>query len=99
MQTSALQGIHQRYHHHLYNKKNEALTTLHELCLKINSKYILISFNSEGFIGYKEMVSMLKTLGDVKTYKKKYNVYRGCRNLKNRSLYVYEYLFLVRRGV
>ena len=96
---SSVSGIPVDWNKSLYNKKNEALTTLHELCLKINSKYILISFNSEGFIGYKEMVSMLKTLGDVKTYKKKYNVYRGCRNLKNRSLYVYEYLFLVRRGV
>lgn len=95
---SAVSGIPVDWNKSAYNKKSESLNALELLCKKIKAKYILISFNSEGFIEYKEMTNMLKKLGHVTTYKKKYNVYRGCRNLNNRNLYVYEYLFLLKKG-
>ena len=40
---------------------------------------------------------MLKKIGKVTVLEKKYNVYRASRNLKDRSLYVKEYLFIVEK--
>ena len=38
-------------------------------------------------------------IGKITTLEKKYNAYRASRNLKNRNIYVYEYLFLVKKGL
>ena len=96
---SKVSGIPTGWNKSSYNKKMEALKSLKELCENLKAKYILISFNSEGFISYEEMINMLKVLGKVKTFDKKYNVFRACRNLKNREIHVYEYLFLLEKGV
>ncbi len=36
--------------------------------------------------------------GKVTTYERKYNTFRGCRNLRNRPIRVTEHLFLVERS-
>ena len=40
---------------------------------------------------------MLREIGQVKVFEIPYNTYRGSRNLRNRSIYVTECLFLVDR--
>ena len=40
---------------------------------------------------------MLREIGQVKVFEIPYNAYRGARNLRGRSLYVTECLFLVDR--
>ena len=97
-EISKVSGIPVGWNKSNYNKKDLALASLKNLCKDLNAKYILISFNSEGFIKYEEMVDMLKELGDVRTFDTKYNVFRGCRNLCKRDIYVYEYLFLLHKG-
>ena len=57
----------------------------------------MFSYNSEGFVSYEEMVALLEALGDVRVFDKKYNVFRGCRNLQKRDFYVKEYLFLLKK--
>lgn len=96
---SKVSGIPTNWNKSNYNKRQEALFSLEKLCEDLKAKYILISFNSEGFITYKEMVDMLKKLGKVKTFTMKYNVFRACRNIKKRNIYVYEYLFLLEKEV
>lgn len=97
---SKVSGIPTDWNKSTYNKKAEALRSLKELCQNLNSKYILISFNSEGFVSYEEMTTMLESMGDVKTFDHKYNVFRACRNLKDRDIHVFEYLFLLKkRGI
>lgn len=94
---SKVSGIPVGWNKSNYNVKSEALSSLNSLVSNINAKYLLISFNSEGYISYDEMVSMLKQYGTVRTFDKEYNTFRACRNLNNRSLHVKEYLFLLRK--
>ena len=96
---SKVSGIPKNWNKSNYNKKLNALNSMKELCIDLNASYILISYNSEGYISYDEMLTMLKKLGEVKIFTKNYNVYRGCRNLNNRYIYVREFLFLLKKGV
>ena len=94
---SKVSGIPDNWNRSNYNKRKEALTAMEDLCKNLNAKYLLISYNSDGFITKKEMTDMLKKIGKVTVLEKKYNVYRASRNLKDRSLYVKEYLFIVEK--
>lgn len=94
---SLVSGIPQDWNKSNYNKKSKALISLKELINKIKAKYILISYNSEGFITFNEMLLMLQSFGTVETFSKDYNVFKGCRNLKNRNIHVLEYLFLLKK--
>lgn len=98
-EISCVSGIPTNWNKSNYNKKNMALKTLYDLCKNIKATYVLISFNSEGFVSFDEMIHMLETLGNVRTFNQNYNVFRGCRNLQNRDIHVTEYLFLLKKGV
>lgn len=94
---SKVSGIPVGWNQSDYNKKATALNSLTDICTNINATYILVSYNSEGFVSYDEMVNMLESLGDVKVFDKNYNVFRACRNLKDRDIHVTEYLFLLKK--
>lgn len=98
IEISNISGIPTNWNKSSYNNKKEALYSLEKLCNDINARYILISFNSEGFITYEDMVKMLEKFGSVRTFDHRYNVFRACRNLKERNAYVFEYLFLLKKG-
>jgi adenine-specific DNA-methyltransferase len=66
--------------------------------MNIDSKYILISYNSEGYITYDEMSQILNKYGNVEVHEIVYNTYRGSRNLSERNLYVKEYLFILKKN-
>ena len=96
---SEVAGIPKKWNRSRYNQKREALNFLSNLCKRVKAKYLLISFNSEGFISKEEMEIMLNEVGNVTTLVyENYNVYRASRNLKNREKHVDEYLFLVKKG-
>lgn len=95
---SSVSGIPVGWNQSNYNKKSKALQSLHDLCQHINATYILISYNSEGFITFNEMITMLETLGDVRVFDTDYNVFRGSRNLRDRGIRVTEFLFLLMKG-
>jgi len=106
--TSKVSGIPDNWNRSAYNKKQCAHSALSELVENIKAKYVLISFNSEGFISLEEMKNMLKKLGKVKVLKTSYNTFRGCRNLKapgkgalaehgSRDIHVTEYLYLLEK--
>ncbi len=97
LEISKVSGIPEKWNHSNYNKKKEALDSMRDLCATIKSKYLLISFNNEGFISKVEMEEMLNKIGKVTTLEKGYNTYRASRNLNNRSLHTIEYLFIVRK--
>lgn len=97
IEISNVSGIPNDWNKSHYNKKHEALKSLEQLCIDLKAKFILISFNSEGFISYADMVMMLEKIGKVKTFDHKYNVFRACRNLRNRNIHVVEYLFLLEK--
>jgi adenine-specific DNA-methyltransferase len=95
--TSKISGIPENWNRSDYNKENHALKALTELVENINSKYVIISFNSEGFISLEEMRAMLQKIGNVEVIETKYNTFRGCRNLNNREIHVKEYLYLLEK--
>lgn len=96
-EVSEVSGIPKKWNKSKYNKKKEAKNSMFDLCNKLNAKYLLISFSSDGFIKKDEMVEMLSTLGEVKVLDKDYNTFRGCRNLNNRDIHIKEFLYLVKK--
>ena len=94
---SSISGIPDNWNRSFYNKRAHAYNSFKELIEKIKAKYLLISFNSEGFISYDEMVKLLRQTGKLEILETKYNTFRGSRNLKNRDIYVKEYLYLVEK--
>jgi adenine-specific DNA-methyltransferase len=94
---SSVSGITAGWAHSNYNKKRVAAAALSELAESIKAPYLLISFNSEGFISLAEMRSILEKIGKVEILEIPYNVYRGGRNLRNRQIHVKEYLYLVEK--
>jgi len=95
--TSKISGIPENWNRSLYNKENHALNALTYLIENINAKYVLISFNSEGFVTNEEMIKMLNKNGKLETLETKYNTFRGSRNLNNREIHVKEYLYLIEK--
>jgi adenine-specific DNA-methyltransferase len=94
---SNVSGIPSNWNRSVYNKKQFASQALFELVAHIKAKYVLISFNSEGFISLEEMKEMLLKIGKVEVLETSYNIFRGCRNLSNRDIHVKEYLYLLER--
>jgi adenine-specific DNA-methyltransferase len=94
---SKISGIPKNWNRSNYNKDNYALKELAELVENVRSKYVLISFNSEGFISLDGMKNMLKGIGKVEVLETRYNAFRGSRNLRNREIHIKEYLYLVEK--
>jgi len=95
--VSSVSGIPDNWNRSAYNKSQKALQSLTELVETIKAKYVLISFNSEGFITIEQMKKMLKKLGKLQVLETKYNTFRGSRNLNNREIHVKEYLYLLEK--
>ncbi|RKX93903.1 MAG: DNA modification methylase [Spirochaetes bacterium] len=94
---SKVSGIPANWNRSAFNKKNLANKVFEELVNKIKAKFLIISFNSEGFITQNEMMNMLNKVGIVTVLETKYNTFRGSRNLRNRNIHVKEYLYLVEK--
>jgi adenine-specific DNA-methyltransferase len=94
---STVSGIPDDWNRSEYNKKAEALAALTDLVENIKAKFVLVSFNSEGFISLEEMKEMLEARGRVEILETSYNTFRGCRNLSGRPVHVKEYLYLLEK--
>jgi adenine-specific DNA-methyltransferase len=94
---SKVSGIPDNWNRSRYNNRNGARAALAELISGIKAKYVLISYNSEGFISPEEMTAMLEKAGKFEVLGTKYNVFRGGRNLGARDIYVMEYLYLLEK--
>ncbi|MDR0624385.1 MAG: DNA adenine methylase [Treponema sp.] len=94
---SPVSGIPPDWNRSGYNAEKQALPALRELVSAIKAKYILLSFNSEGFISLAEMKKMLHEVGKVEVLETTYNTFKGSRNLNSRNIHVKEYLYLVEK--
>ena len=94
---SEISGIPENWNRSDYNIKAKTKAALFDLASNIDAKYLLISFNSEGYITKDEMLDMLALVGKTEVLETTYNTFRGSRNLENRDIYVTEYLFLVEK--
>lgn len=96
-EISPVSGIPKGWNRSPYNKRQLAKDALFETMRSINAKVILLSYNSEGFIPIGELIEEASTLGSVMSFDEKYNTFRGCRNLKDRSTHVTEHLIMIQR--
>ena len=94
-EISNVSGIPADWKRSLYNKAQQAKTALFDAVANVNASFVLISYNSEGFISHEEFLSELVKIGEVSVMDTKYNTFRGCRNLFGRDLHVTEFLYLV----
>jgi adenine-specific DNA-methyltransferase len=94
---SAVSGIPEDWNRSRYNSAKSARAAMTELLSAIKAKFLLISFNSEGFISPPEMKDMLGGLGALEALETTYNVFKGSRNLNNRNIHVKEYLYLLEK--
>ena len=74
------------------------LKSFEELVKDIDSKYLIISYNNEGFISLEEMQNMLSKYGDLTTKEIDYIAFRGSRNLKERNIHTTEYLYILKKS-
>lgn len=96
---SKVAGIPEDWNKSQYNKKAQALKSFEELVKDIDSKYLIISYNNEGFISYEEMTEMLSKYGDLSTKDIDYVAFRGSRNLKDRNIHTTEFLFVLKKNL
>lgn len=94
---SVVSGIPVDWNRSAYNRKRDASAALESLAKDIKAKFLLVSFNSEGFIERSEMERILSLIGKTETREVKYNAFRGSRNLSGRDLHVKEYLYIVEK--
>ena len=95
--TSAVSGIPEGWNRSHYNKHALAAAAFENLVSDLDSEYMIISYNSEGFILYDQMMQILSKYGDVKMRSITYNTFRGSRNLRQRDIHVDEYLFILHK--
>ncbi len=94
---SNVSGIPSDWNRSAYNKPGRALQAFSDLVQNLNARFLLVSFNSEGFIRREQMIDLLSSIGHVEVLETTYNTFRGSRNLHKRSIHVKEFLFLVER--
>ena len=96
-EISKVSGIPTDWNRSTYNRKQEAFNSFDNLIKHLDAKYIIVSYNSEGFIKFDEMYFMLKNYGEVEFKEINYYVFRGSRNLSNRNTMLKEYLFTLKK--
>lgn len=97
VEVSRVSGITQGWNRSAFNRPRYALSSMEETIACLDSKFTVVSYNSEGFISFDEMFQMLSKYGKVKTVEIAYNTFRGSRNLRNRDIHVSEYLFVLEK--
>ena len=95
---SEVSGIPVDWNRSTYNRRSHAHDSLARLVASIKAKFLMISFNSEGFIGQADMEHLLRRNGKLSVLETKYNTFRGSRNLSGRGLHVKEYLYLLEKS-
>lgn len=96
-EISKISGIPKDWNRSNFNKPAFAEDSLLSIIENIKAKFILISYNCEGFVKKESFLQKLEKLGKVKLYEQKYNAFRGSRNLKNRPIHINEQLYVVKK--
>lgn len=92
---SKVSGIPNDWNRSDYNKQRKVFPVIENLISNLDAKFIIISYNSDGFMKKPEIEEMLMKYGTLKTISINYNTFRGSRNLNERDLYIQEYLFVL----
>ena len=94
---SKVSGIPREWNRSSYNQKHRTKDSFLHLASHLDAKYLLISFNNEGFISEEEMMDLLPPLGKVTLLQTDYNTFRASRNLSARAIKTKEYLYVLEK--
>jgi adenine-specific DNA-methyltransferase len=100
---SKISGIPDDWNRSAYNKKQYAYSALADLVANIKAKFVLISFNSEGFISLDEMKTMLTKWGKFRFWKLLIIlfvvavIFLSLAEQGARNIHVTEYLYLLEK--
>lgn len=94
---SPISGIPKDWNRSGYNVRSTAAGLLEQLINGLHARFLLVSFNDEGFIPPEQMRDILAAVGTVTEFTQRYNAFRGSRNLSGRNAHVTEHLYLVDR--
>lgn len=95
---SEVSGIPTDWNRSEFNKKPRAEQALFSTIASCNSRFVLISYNSEGFVPHNDLLDFISGLGSVKLLQTPYNTFRGSRNLRDRPIHVTEFLYLLEKN-
>jgi adenine-specific DNA-methyltransferase len=96
-QMSRVSGIPRNWNRSGYNVRTAAGPLLQRLVCDLDAKFLLVSFNDEGFISPAQMRDILEPVGPVTEFTQRHNTFRGSRNLRDRGAHVTEHLYLVEK--
>ncbi len=94
---SAVSGIPRGWNRSAYNRRREVREALAGLLAAVPAKFVLLSYNSEGFVTLPELLETVRADWKTEVMAQEYATFRGCRNLSARALRVNEYLLLLER--
>ena len=96
LEISNVSGIPTNWNKSNYNKHKPAIESMRDLIRSglTKSKYLLISYNNEGVINSNDWNILFEPYL-VEKHEIKYDTFKGCRNLKDRSDKVIEIMYLV----
>ena len=94
---SQVSGIPQDWNRSDFNSRRKVQQAFTALLDCLPARFVLLSYNSEGFLTRAEMAALLERFGRVDVLETDYAAFRGSRNLASRNLRVKEYLFLLER--
>jgi adenine-specific DNA-methyltransferase len=97
-EVSRVSGIPTSWRRSGYNVRTQALPLLHELIDAVDARFVILSFNDDGFISPAELRDMLSEVGTVTEKRQPHATFRGCRNLRNRNIQVTEHVYLIEKG-
>lgn len=96
--VSDVSGIPTDWNRSGYNIRKQSLSLMTDLIENLNARFVLISFNDEGYIAPADMRAMLTSHGTLEEVIVPYNTFRGSRNLNDRAIHVNEHLFMLERN-
>jgi len=97
-EISRVSGIPTSWQRSDYNVRSKALPRLRELVSTVDARFVILSFNDEGFVSPAEIREVLNEIGSVTEQQQPHATFRGCRNLRNRSAQVTEHVYLIEKG-
>lgn len=96
-ELSKVSGIPKDWNRSDYNKKNKIYEVFDDLIKNCNSSYIVVSYNSEGFLSYDEIIEIMSKYGKLEIEEIVYPTFKASRNLQDRAKHVLEYLFILEK--
>ncbi len=96
-EVSAVSGIPAGWRRSGYNVRRRSAQLMADLVQRLDAKFLLVSFNDEGFIAPDEMTRILSDVGTVTERRTQHLAFRGSRNLSARGIHVTEHLYLVEK--